>query len=234
MILSAPVYALKRRARLLARRESIPLSAALDRVARAEGFARWSLLAARLAEDAPAPRLLERLLPGDLVLLAARPGQGKTLLGLDLLLAAARCGRQAMLFTLEDSEATVRERLDGLGVDAETRLVIDASDTISAAHIEARLAGAASGTVAVVDYLQLLDQRRENPDLESQVATLRAFTARSGAILVLLSQVDRRFDPVRKPLPDLADVRLPNRVDFRHFTGACFMNAGRIRFDRAA
>ena len=44
MWLSAPIYRLKRRARLLARNEKIALHVALDRIARAEGFAGWSLL----------------------------------------------------------------------------------------------------------------------------------------------------------------------------------------------
>ena len=84
MKLSAPLYRLKRRARGLSREQGIPLHAALDRVAVAEGFARWSLLASRHAARGPAGWLSERLQPGSLMLLGARPGQGKTLLGIEL------------------------------------------------------------------------------------------------------------------------------------------------------
>ena len=49
MKLSVPIYQLKREAKRRAREEGIPLSAALDRVAAAEGFSGWSLLAARYA-----------------------------------------------------------------------------------------------------------------------------------------------------------------------------------------
>ena len=49
MKLSAPIYQLKRRAKLMARDEKIPLHTALDRIARDEGFAGWSLLSARVA-----------------------------------------------------------------------------------------------------------------------------------------------------------------------------------------
>jgi len=46
MTLSAPIHQLKRRARLLSRRERIPLHAALDRIATDEGYRSWSLLVA--------------------------------------------------------------------------------------------------------------------------------------------------------------------------------------------
>ncbi|TGR60188.1 DNA helicase, partial [Mesorhizobium sp. M2D.F.Ca.ET.223.01.1.1] len=52
MRLSAPVYYLKRQARLLSRGENVPLHQALDRVAAREGFGSWSLLAAKAAEAA--------------------------------------------------------------------------------------------------------------------------------------------------------------------------------------
>ena len=50
MKLSAPVFQLKRRAKLMARAGNMPLNEALDQIAREEGFTRWSLLSARVAE----------------------------------------------------------------------------------------------------------------------------------------------------------------------------------------
>jgi hypothetical protein len=46
MKLSAPIYHLKRKAKLLSPEENIPLHEALDRIASQEGFGGWSLLAA--------------------------------------------------------------------------------------------------------------------------------------------------------------------------------------------
>ena len=88
MKLSAPLYHLKRKAKLLSRAENIPLHEALDRVARQEGFSGWSLLAAKVTATAPAEKLFARLAPGDLVLVGARPGQGKTLMSLELAVQA--------------------------------------------------------------------------------------------------------------------------------------------------
>lgn len=45
------------------------------------------------------------------------------------------------------------------------RFEFDDSDEICAAHITSRLQSASPGTVVIIDYLQLLDQRRESPDL---------------------------------------------------------------------
>jgi hypothetical protein len=42
MKLSAPLYHLKRKAKILSRAENIPLHEALDRIARQEGFGGWS------------------------------------------------------------------------------------------------------------------------------------------------------------------------------------------------
>ena len=80
MKLSAPIFRLKRQARLQSRDAGIPLNKALDNIAKTEGFQSWSLLAASDSAIGPAIRMLARLHPGDLVLLGARPGHGKTLL----------------------------------------------------------------------------------------------------------------------------------------------------------
>lgn len=104
MKLSAPIYHLKRRAKRLSRDEGIALHEALDRIAVHEGYAGWSLLAARHADAKPAATLFAQLKPGDLMLLGARPGQGKTLKSLELAVDAMKAGRRAIFFTLEYTE----------------------------------------------------------------------------------------------------------------------------------
>jgi replicative DNA helicase len=92
MKLSAPVYRLKRNARRVSRQKKIPLIQALDEIARQEDCESWSLLVARLSAEAPAARLFGQLRQGDLLLVGARPGHGKTLLGLELALEAIKSG----------------------------------------------------------------------------------------------------------------------------------------------
>lgn len=236
MKLSAPIYRLRRIAKLLSRKEGIPLHAALDRVAAGEGFRSWSLLAARASEQAPARTLFARLRPGDLVLIGARPGHGKTLMSLALAVEAMRRGHRGIVFTLEETERDVSDRFRAIGVERAqfaALFEVDCSDAISAAYIARKMAAAEPGTLIVVDYLQLLDQRRDNAALSLQVAQLKALAAERDLIVVCISQIDRSYDARVKRCPDLDDVRLPNPADLGLFDKACFLNDGEVRFREA-
>ncbi|GGB01164.1 replicative DNA helicase [Brucella endophytica] len=234
MKLSAPVYQLKRKAKRLSRDGKIPLHEALDRIARLEGYACWSLLAAKLCETTPADRLFQSLKPGDLLLVGARPGHGKTLMSLRLAVEAMKSGHRAAFFTLEYTQAQVLDRFRVIGAEYrqfERLFTFDCSDAICAGYIMEKMAAAPRGTLVVVDYLQLLDQKRENPDLSVQVRALQSFARERGVIVVFISQIHREYEASNKPLPDLADIRLPNPVDLRLFTKTCFLNNGEVRFE---
>lgn len=237
MKLSAPIYHLKRKAKRLSRDEGIPLHDALDRVATTEGFSAWSMLAAKAASATPANKLFPQFRPGDLVLVGARPGQGKTLMSLELAVEAMKCGRRAAFFSLEYTENDVLDRLRAIGVEPaefDKLFEVDCSDAISADYIVKQMATAPRGTVVVIDYLQLLDQRRENPDLTVQVRALKSFARDKGLIVVFISQIDRSYDPYVRPCPDLGDVRLPNPLDLTLFDKMCFMNNSEVQFRAAS
>ena len=230
---STPIRRLKRRARRLSRTERIPLHAALDRVARAEGFARWSLLAAREpARPSPFDDVLPLFDPGDLVLLGARPGHGKTLTSLRLLMEAAGRGRPAWYFTLESTRDETLERVRRIGADPDAfaeRVTFDDSDSICAEHVVRRMAGAPRGAVAAIDYLQLLDRRRKHPPLAEQVRTLSSFATDTGTTLILISQIDRSYDPDASPCPGLGDVRMADPFDLDAFDKTCFLHGDELR-----
>ncbi|WP_026617500.1 DNA helicase [Ensifer aridi] len=237
MRLSAPIYQLKRRAKLMARDKKIALYEALNRIAREEGFAAWSLLSSQVALNSPSKAVLSRLTNGDMLLLGARPGHGKTLLGLELLLEAAREGRKAVFFTLEYTEKETRERIRSLEGDVNgigDRLEIVTSDEICADYIMRYLSGSPRGTVAVIDYLQVLDQQRTKPALSDQMFALRDFARKTGIVLGFISQIDRSFDPESKPVPEIRDIRLPNPVDLTFFTKACFLHSGETQLQDMA
>lgn len=234
MKLSAPIFRLKRQAKLLSRETNAPLHASLDEVAKREGYRSWSHLARSSSVDRPAPKLLAHFTPGDLVLLGARPGHGKTLLGLELAAEAAQAGQHSFFFSLEETDASIAERLRDLGFErnaAASTLVIDTSDAICADHIIERVGRGQNNCVVVIDFLQLLDQRRQNPELAVQVEALAGFARTASAIIVAISQIDRSFDMEGKPLPDVSNVRLPNPADLALFTKTCFLHNGRMQID---
>ncbi|MCZ4279738.1 DNA helicase [Kiloniella laminariae] len=252
MKLSAPLYHLKRRAKALSRAKAIPLHQALDLLAREEGINSWSLLVARISGQKPegiseetagvasAQNLLSSLIPGDLLLLGARPGHGKTRKGLELIVEALKQGRHGVFFTFEYNKKDIEHHFAAIvtasvgeggseEVLSSQNFVFENSDNISAAYIMKRLASAEKGTVAVIDYLQLLDQKRDNPELSVQITALRSFARERGVILVFLSQIDRSFELTGKPCPDLEDVRLPNPLDLGLFDRTCFMNREQVQ-----
>ena len=229
--LSAPIYRLKRQAKALARTKGLALHAALDQLARQEGFQSWSHLSAAAAEMSPARTLLNSLQPGELVLLGARPGQGKTLFGLELLALAAAAGRVAVFFTLEYTPEQARERLRSIDQASEANapdISLDCSDQICADYIIDQQKGVAEGSVLVVDYLQLLDQNRSHPPLAEQIRSLSRFAQARRVSIVFISQIDRAFDARSDSMPGLEDVRLPNPIDLGIFAKQCFLHDGQV------
>ncbi len=77
MRLSAPVYRLKRNARLLSRAKNIPLHEALERIAAEEGFGSWSLLVSKASAIAPARKLFDRLIPASSCWWARAPAMAR-------------------------------------------------------------------------------------------------------------------------------------------------------------
>jgi hypothetical protein len=148
-----------------------------------------------------------------------------------------KSGSRGVFFTLEYTEMDMLDRFRAIGVapdDFADLFQFDSSDDISADYIVKRLAAAPRGTLVVVDYLQLLDQKRENPALMVQVQALQSFARDRGLIFVFISQIDRSYDPLMKPCPGLEDVRLPNPLDLGLFTKTCFLNNGEVRFRAAS
>lgn len=96
--------------------------------------------------------------------------------------------------------------------DFQRQFLFDTSDAISADYIIEQSQNEPRGTCIVVDYLQLLDQQREKPELMVQIKALKAFAEEKGLTILCISQIDRAFDADSKVCPDLSDVRLPIRL----------------------
>lgn len=141
---------------------------------------------------------LRGLHPGNLVIVAARPSQGKSCLGLTMAMAAAESTKlPALFFSLEMSaeelnlrELTMRAQVDGWRLthgklrDSEYPRVAQAIEglrsgnvhlidspalTVGKIRVLARRARASVGlSLVVVDYLQLLDDERHGGDSRTE------------------------------------------------------------------
>jgi len=231
MKLSAPIYRLKSQAKNLKKQRNISLSLALDEVATQQGFASWSRLMSRR----------ELLLPlrfsevagyfnrGDLVLVAARPGVGKSIFAAGLIAQSiAAKGPVNYVFTLVEGADQWRSRLGAYVQSAEAlrHCDIDCSNTISADYIIAILSDRlCPGAVIVVDYLQMLDEKRINAPLQQQVLALQKFARSTGCTIVFLCQIDRAITDRVEQHPTVADIRLPNPLELGLFNKIILLSA---------
>ncbi|MBL1421201.1 MAG: DNA helicase [Alphaproteobacteria bacterium] len=229
MKLTSPIHTLKMQAKRLKREQSIKMVTALDLIARAEGFSSWSLLQTKAKDYSPktADEILDYIYAGDLVLMAARPNLGKTKLALQVLLKAVEQDKSCFFFSLEYTHAQSIKKLTSLNTSFkpnESWLEIDCSDQISAGYVIAKTENMLTeNSIIVVDYLQLLDQKREKPALQQQIETLKAYAKQRGCIIIFISQIDRRFEQDNRKRPTLDDIRLPNPLDLSLFNKAIFI-----------
>lgn len=93
-------------------------------------------------------KLFPRLQPGDLMLLGARPGHGKTLMGLEFAVEAMKSGNHSMFFSLDYTEKDMSSRFGAIGVERSQfndLFEFDGSDAISAGYIIKRMSSSPHG-----------------------------------------------------------------------------------------
>jgi hypothetical protein len=127
-------------------------------------------------------------------LVAARPRRGKSTFAAGLISQASESGRpQSYLFTVLERERESEQRIGiYLGSDHTTSNAchIDRSDDISADYILGVIKGKiAPGSLIVVDYLQLMDEKRVNPAIQEQIEQLKSFAREHRCIFIFLGQV---------------------------------------------
>lgn len=235
MKLSAPIHVLKSEAQRLKKEKSITNTEALDLIAQREGFNSWSLLQSKKDEMFPKSydEILDFFNPGDIVLIGARPSKGKTVFTIGLFVQAVqRRLAQNYFFTLseihkdiagrialyDESIGNFEEKLGYPGNKAIGYIGVDYSDEISADYIIEKTKNTIEKkSLIVVDYLQLLDEKRSNPPLEEQVLKLKKYAQEKECVVIFISQLNRELEyrVDKKPLKN--DVRLPNPLDLKFF-----------------
>lgn len=220
MKLSSPIHVLKGQAKELKRTESISMREALNKIAQREGYHSWSLLQAKHSDPFPNSynEVLSFFNDGDLVLIGARPNMGKTSFTIGLLVQAIQQKKaKNYYFTLAEVHRDVAGRIalydETVGGDNKF-LELDYSNDINAEYIINKTRESVSkGSLIIVDYLQLLDEKRTSPGLQEQVVQLREYAREVGCIVIFISQVRREVENQIDKTPTLEDIRLPNPLD---------------------
>ncbi|MEA9355154.1 DNA helicase [Bacteriovorax sp. PP10] len=231
MKLSAPIHVLKAEAQLLKKEKSITNTEALDLIAKREGFDSWSLLQSK--KDDMFPKSYNEILgffnPGDIVLIGARPSKGKTSFTIGLFVQAIqKKAAKNFCFSLSEVHKDIAKRMavydESLG-ENNAYFELDYSNDISADYIiEKTKKSISKGSLIVIDYLQLLDEKRSNPPLQVQVEKLKLYAKEKECVVVFISQLDRELENRADKKPTMGDIRLPNPLELKFFNKIMFLH----------
>jgi circadian clock protein KaiC len=146
---------------------------------------------------------LDALLGGGLergtsALLSGAPGTGKSTIAAQFALAAAARGERAALYLFDESVATLRKRLSGMGVDIDPminarRLSVQQIDPAELAagefmHVVSQAAARDGATVIVIDSLNgLVNAMPHDKLLNVQLHELLTFLGQCGAATLLVN-----------------------------------------------
>lgn len=181
-----------------------------------------------------------KLEPGTLTVLAARPGMGKTVLGLEIALANAKLGYKVAFFSLEMTEEQLVQRIQAresqiplsrirnrkLSAQELERLkygpgpiplFIDDTPAIKPLELQSKVAQIGGLDLVVVDYLQIMRGDGKYSNREAEVSAisreLKAISKQERCAVLALAQLSRETEKRSDPRPRLSDLRESGAIE---------------------
>jgi replicative DNA helicase len=158
----------------------------------------------------------------DLIILAARPGVGKTSFSLGLAYNAALAGKVVAVFNLEMPAEQLVQRLLSMetGIDSELQIYIDDTPGIGIMELrsKARRLQAERGLDFVqIDYLQLMQGSRRSDNRVQEVSEisrgLKGLARELNVPVLSMAQLSRSVESRTSHIPMLSDLRESGSIE---------------------
>jgi len=156
---------------------------------------------------------------GELIIIAGRPGMGKTTLAINIARTGLSVGKRVGFFSIEMSASQIAKRFLLLektfkSTDPENYLLdIKAGRTslsIVSSYLEKAKAHGKNINLIVIDYLQIMDapgHLRREEQISFLTRSLKQLAAEHNIPIIAISQLNRKCEERKSPRPVMSDLR---------------------------
>lgn len=162
--------------------------------------------------------------PGNLIVVAARPGAGKTAYGLSAMIGAAETGDPVLFVSLEMDNTELAERLQNRGtrkLEELEKLPLYFEDSCTEldqiCSVIRREVRKHSVRLAIVDYLGLVDlpnsRLQQHEKIEQITKTFKRLATHQQIAVMLLAQLNRDLEKRDDKRPRLSDLKSSGAIE---------------------
>lgn len=153
---------------------------------------------------------------GELILVGARPGMGKSSFALNIAAYVAKINKKVLYITLEMSKELIESRLDLQKDNSEEKqngnpnIYIDDTPGIYIGELRNKLMSIKEIDLVIIDYLQLIscEEIKESRQLELSFISrnLKSMAKEFNVSIICLSQLSRRLELRENKRPVISDL----------------------------